>query len=240
MIWQQVKNPTPINKLQPTVPLKLASVVHKMLRKKPDERYATPLEVFDALTPFIADEVPPPPDPSWIPERLGRIAVGRAAIPNPLSAAVVTRPTAPPPPNAGGGNAGGPASHVFAPTFPPKTNPPAPPAKKKAGASSNARVTPVAAASPSKSSTETGRVSNSPTDRKRDKSNIDESGIDTTPEANSDETPPRKNKRRKPRPTDDDYDDSEPAPRSNSVLIIGILVVALLLALGGIAYLLLK
>ncbi|MCE9566110.1 MAG: serine/threonine protein kinase [Planctomycetes bacterium] len=237
MIWQQVKNPTPINKLRPEVPLKLAGVVHKMLRKKPEERFSTPTEVFEALTPFIADEVPPPADPAWIPERSGRVAIGRAAIPNPLSAAIAARPNAPVPSAGGGGGSGGPASHVFAPTFPQKTNPPAPP-RKKGGSNSDLRLPPEDV----KGSAETGRVSNTPTDRNRGKSSPDESEIDTTPDANGDGSGPRK-PRRKPRPAPvENYDDDlEPAPRSKSMtIIVVVLVVALLLALGGIGFLLMK
>jgi len=231
MIWQQVKNPTPINKLRPEVPLKLAGVVHKMLRKKPEERYATPQEVFEALTPFIADEVPPPPDPAWIPERSGRVAIGRAAVPNPLSAAMAARPGSVPVPvpSAGGsGGSGGPASHVFAPTFPPPTSPP--PTKKKSGGNSDR-----ASDEQAKGSAETGRISNSPSDRMSDRRRRDESDIDTTPE---DEIP--RKPRRKQRPVEEYEEEPEPATNSKATLIIGVLVVALLLALGGIAILLLK
>ncbi len=247
MIWQQVKNPTPINKLRPEVPLKLAGVVHKMLRKKPDERYATPAEVFDALTPFIADEVPPAADPAWIPERSGRVAIGRAAVPNPVSAALAARPAGSVPvPSAGGSGsgAGGPASHVFAPTFPspptPTPPPPPPPPRKKAGAGSDTRNVP--ADEQVKGSAETGRISNTPSDRIKGKRRQDESELDTTPdgaEGGSDEAP---RKRRRPRREErEDYDeDLGPPPRSNAMLIIVGLLLALVLVLIGIVILLLK
>ncbi|VTT97993.1 serine threonine protein kinase : Putative serine/threonine protein kinase (Fragment) OS=Gemmata sp. Wa1-1 PE=3 SV=1: Pkinase [Gemmataceae bacterium] len=224
MIWHQVKNPTPVNKVRPEVPLKLAGVVHKLLRKKPDERYATPFEVIEALTPFIADELPPVPEPGWIPERRGRVAAGRGAVAKPTSAVISARAAAPAagvplplpvpaPPAATPAPVGqvGPASDVFAPAFP--RVPGQPPPKKKPGGDGAARP---------------GRA----------KGRQPEADIDTTPDATgSSETPPRK--RRRPEPAEDDGD-IEVAPRSGGTVIIVVLSVALLLALAGIAFLLLN
>jgi serine/threonine-protein kinase len=80
LVWQQIKEPTPIDQLRPEVPPELADVVHKMLAKKPVDRFATPAEVFDALAPFVPDEVAPP-DPACLPEAPARVAVSRAAVP---------------------------------------------------------------------------------------------------------------------------------------------------------------
>ena len=52
-----------------------------MLRKKPAERFQTPAEVFEALEPFVPDEVPPP-DAIWLPETPARVAMARAAMPS--------------------------------------------------------------------------------------------------------------------------------------------------------------
>ncbi|MBA4188657.1 MAG: hypothetical protein C0467_11720 [Planctomycetaceae bacterium] len=241
MVWQQVKNPTPINKLRPEVPLKLAGVIHKMLRKKPEERYATPLEVFEALTPFVLDDVPPPADPAWIPERSGRVAIGRAAVPNPTSAAMAARPAGPQPapvPSAGGsGSAGGPASHVFAPTFPPPSNSPPPPPRKKAP-NSDSRPSP--GDEQAKGAAETGKITSTPSDRMKGRRKPEQSEIDTTPDGNnSDDATPRKPRRRPVREEDDEAD-YEPAPRSNATAIILVLVAALGLAVAGIVILLMK
>jgi hypothetical protein len=51
-----------------------------MLQKKPADRYQTPLEVFDALAPFVSENVPPP-DPLWLPEPPARVALARAVSP---------------------------------------------------------------------------------------------------------------------------------------------------------------
>jgi serine/threonine-protein kinase len=81
LVWQQIKDPTPVDRLRSEVSPELAAVVHKMLQKKPEDRYQTPAEVFDALEPFVPDEVPPP-DPVWLPETTARVAIARAAVPS--------------------------------------------------------------------------------------------------------------------------------------------------------------
>jgi serine/threonine-protein kinase len=80
LVWQQIKDPPRIDELRPEVPAELAAVVHRMLAKKPEGRFATPAEVFDALAPFVTDEVPAP-DPNWLPPTPARVAVARAAMP---------------------------------------------------------------------------------------------------------------------------------------------------------------
>jgi eukaryotic-like serine/threonine-protein kinase len=82
LVWQQIKNPVPVDRLRPEVPPELAAVVHRMLQKKPADRFQKPIEVFDALEPFVPDEVPPP-DPAWLPEPAARVAVSRAQTPSP-------------------------------------------------------------------------------------------------------------------------------------------------------------
>lgn len=78
LVWQQIKEPTPISTLRPEVPAGLARVVHRMLQKKPADRYSTVVEVFEALAPFDADDVPPPPT-GLIPEPTARVAQARGS-----------------------------------------------------------------------------------------------------------------------------------------------------------------
>ena len=52
----QALEPTPLNQAVPGFPEGLAAVVHRMMRKSPDERYATPMQVVRALEPYA--EVP--------------------------------------------------------------------------------------------------------------------------------------------------------------------------------------
>lgn len=73
LVWQQMKEPVPVDVLRPEVPAELAAVIHRMLAKKPAARYPTPAEVFDALAPFVPDEVPAP-DPLLLPQPAARVA----------------------------------------------------------------------------------------------------------------------------------------------------------------------
>ena len=51
----QALEPTPLNQLIPDIPADFVEVVQRMMRKLPDERYATPLQVAQALEPFFED-----------------------------------------------------------------------------------------------------------------------------------------------------------------------------------------
>jgi eukaryotic-like serine/threonine-protein kinase len=55
LFGHQALDPEPIRKLAPEVPEGLVEVVRKMMRKKPDDRYATPLELAQALEPFTGE-----------------------------------------------------------------------------------------------------------------------------------------------------------------------------------------
>lgn len=70
----QAIEPTPIAQVVPNIPPGLAEVVATMMRKQPEERYATPMQVAQALEPFTDDgaavvraepdrPVSPPPTP---------------------------------------------------------------------------------------------------------------------------------------------------------------------------------
>lgn len=55
LFGHQAREPEPLANLAPGVPAALAAVVSRTMRKKPGDRYATPLELAQALEPF-ADE----------------------------------------------------------------------------------------------------------------------------------------------------------------------------------------
>ena len=80
LVWQQIKDPTPITRLRPEVPAELAGVVHTMLQKSPDDRFQTPAEVFDALAPWTQEPVAPPAE-ELIPKAPARVAVSRPTVP---------------------------------------------------------------------------------------------------------------------------------------------------------------
>jgi serine/threonine protein kinase len=80
LVWQQIKDPTRIDSLRPDVPTGMAAVVHKLLEKRPTNRYSTPLEVFDALAEWDVDDVLPPDD-AVMPKTPARVQASRAATP---------------------------------------------------------------------------------------------------------------------------------------------------------------
>jgi serine/threonine-protein kinase len=82
LVWQQIKDPPPVDRLRPEVPSRLAAVVHRMLAKRPVDRYQSVADVFNALAPFEREDVPLP-DPALIPEPPARVALARAPIPGP-------------------------------------------------------------------------------------------------------------------------------------------------------------
>ena len=49
----QAMEPTPLEQLVPGLPEGFAEIVRKMMRKSPDERYATPAQVVQALEPYL-------------------------------------------------------------------------------------------------------------------------------------------------------------------------------------------
>ena len=51
----QAMEPTPLSQLVPTLPVGFSEIIERMMRKLPEERYATPLEVAAALEPFEKD-----------------------------------------------------------------------------------------------------------------------------------------------------------------------------------------
>jgi serine/threonine protein kinase/WD40 repeat protein len=59
LLWHQMRDPRPLRELRPEVPAELAQVVARMMAKKPEDRYPTPAEVADALSPWCLGPVPP-------------------------------------------------------------------------------------------------------------------------------------------------------------------------------------
>jgi serine/threonine protein kinase len=61
MIAHQTREPPPIGTFRPGVPIELEEVVGTMMAKSPANRYQTPAEVVEALTPWAAPTPLPPP-----------------------------------------------------------------------------------------------------------------------------------------------------------------------------------
>ncbi|HEY3787295.1 MAG TPA: serine/threonine-protein kinase [Urbifossiella sp.] len=79
LVWQQIKDPAPIERLRPEVDPELSKVVHMLLQKRREDRFQTPLEVFEALAPWDQDEVLPPDD-SVMPKQAARVLASRNAL----------------------------------------------------------------------------------------------------------------------------------------------------------------
>jgi serine/threonine-protein kinase len=79
LVWQQIKDPTPITRVRPGVPAEVAGIVHTMLQKNPADRFQSPVEVFEALAPWTEDPVPPPPD-DVLPRPAARVLATRSGV----------------------------------------------------------------------------------------------------------------------------------------------------------------
>ena len=62
LIWHQVREPRSIQEFRPDVPDELAAVINKMMAKKPEDRFQTPLELAEALSPWTQTPLAPPPE----------------------------------------------------------------------------------------------------------------------------------------------------------------------------------
>ncbi|HMO34839.1 MAG TPA: serine/threonine-protein kinase, partial [Gemmatales bacterium] len=62
LLWHQTKYPEHIHTVRPDLPEEINEIIFRMIAKKPDDRFATPLEVAQALSPFVTEEVGPPPE----------------------------------------------------------------------------------------------------------------------------------------------------------------------------------
>ncbi len=60
LLWHQSAQPKPIQSFRDDVPLEMINVLQKMMMKKPQERYSSPLEVALALHPWVETPIPPP------------------------------------------------------------------------------------------------------------------------------------------------------------------------------------
>ncbi len=76
LMWQQLREPTPIRDLRPELPAGLAKVIHQLLAKDAAARYQTPTDLLTALAPWTRDAVPPP-DADLLPPMPVRRGVGQ-------------------------------------------------------------------------------------------------------------------------------------------------------------------
>lgn len=62
LLWHQTKMPKDIRAYRPEVPEALAALVDKMMAKDLANRFQTPTELMEALTPWVQTPIPPPPE----------------------------------------------------------------------------------------------------------------------------------------------------------------------------------
>ena len=90
LIWHQTRQPTPLRQLRPEVPAELAVIVERMIHKNPAQRYQTPSEVIDALTPWTATPLPLPPE-----EEMPRLSPAAGVAPPQRPRTIAELPTTP-------------------------------------------------------------------------------------------------------------------------------------------------
>jgi serine/threonine protein kinase len=74
LIWHQTRRPRPIRQIRPEVPEGLAVLIDKMMAKDPAQRPQIPLAIAEALAPWTATPIGPPPGeemPQMSPAALG-------------------------------------------------------------------------------------------------------------------------------------------------------------------------
>jgi serine/threonine protein kinase len=70
LLWHQTRTPEPIKQIRPEVSTDLAALIERMMAKDPGQRPQTAREVAEALNPFTAAPIAPPPEeemPRWCP-----------------------------------------------------------------------------------------------------------------------------------------------------------------------------
>jgi phosphate ABC transporter phosphate-binding protein len=79
LLRHQSAEPTPIESMRSDVPEALLAVIRRMMSKKPDDRYATPSRVADALAPLTAEPIAPPAAEHMPGRRAARFKLGLSA-----------------------------------------------------------------------------------------------------------------------------------------------------------------
>jgi serine/threonine protein kinase len=74
LVWHQGTNPLPLEQLCPGLPPRVASLVRKMMAKRPEDRFQTPGEVAGALQALLPDL---PPSGNWDPRATAPFGLAR-------------------------------------------------------------------------------------------------------------------------------------------------------------------
>lgn len=114
LIWHQTRSPKPIRDLRPDVPPEVAAIVEKMMAKDAAQRFQSPQELAEALSPFVQTPIAPPPEREMPQLSAAAQAVGGG--PNTMTG---TRQVPAPPKS--GNNGSKPASSTSTPAPPPRS-----------------------------------------------------------------------------------------------------------------------
>jgi WD40 repeat protein len=62
LLWHQMRAPRPVREIRPELSAELAGIIDQMMAKAPADRFQTPLELAEALAPFVQEPIAPPPE----------------------------------------------------------------------------------------------------------------------------------------------------------------------------------
>ena len=62
LLWHQTREPRPIRSIRPEIPLEIAAIVERLMKKQAADRYQTPSELMAALSPWVQTPISPPSD----------------------------------------------------------------------------------------------------------------------------------------------------------------------------------
>lgn len=100
LLMHQMDEPKPVEQLRPGLPEPVVRVVKKLMSKRPDDRYQTPLEAAEALAQATAVPPPPaPPAPAAVPASpASPVTLARPELPSTAVFQVTPVTVTPPPP----------------------------------------------------------------------------------------------------------------------------------------------
>ena len=82
MVWHQIYDAEPVRNFRQDIPEELESVLNRMIRKNPDERYRTPEEIINALAPWSHQPISAPSDPEMPRIQASSYRLGLSPIPD--------------------------------------------------------------------------------------------------------------------------------------------------------------
>lgn len=60
LLWHQTRETRPVRSIRPDIPEALSRIIETMMRKEPERRFQSPVDVIAALAPWVQTPIPPP------------------------------------------------------------------------------------------------------------------------------------------------------------------------------------